>query len=260
MLYFYRFTGGNALETEKMVEQLAALREKSLLLFGIFRFPYRFEGKKRLQTAIRQYYRMQEMCDGITYFYADGMLEMLEPGTSIIKANEIFSAMEEEIINGLETIVEIPGEMNIDLHDIESFMHAKKGPFFLHTIEGTVFDEPLKYLLAKPYLPHDFAEGQQMIVNIGYSKDVNMDAYRQINLRLHDLFHKADLFKMGTYCIDEPGQRIKITLLLNGISDPYPRPEKPRLLSLQPFSAKSKWQTLLRAMRNPHAANRKAQP
>lgn len=51
-----------------------------------------------------------------------------------------------------------------------------------------------------------------------------MDAFRQINLRLHDLFSKADLFKLGSYFIDEPGHRFKISLLVNGINDPIAIP------------------------------------
>lgn len=78
-------------------------------------------------------------------------------------------------------------------------------------------------------------------MNIGYSQDVDMEAYRQINLRLHDLFSKGDLFKIGTYFIDEPGQHFNITLIVNGISDPIEAPDDYKTESIYRMLLR-KWQ------------------
>jgi cell division protein FtsZ len=238
---FYHFVGGNVGETERLIEQLSCLKERRVLLFGIFRFPFRFEGKKRLHTAIVQYHRMKEICDGITYFQSDGMMDILEPGTSIREANLTFDSLEEAPIRAIQEMIHLPGEMNIDVQDIQTFIKGKKGPLFIRTFEGDSFDEPLKYLISAPYLPQDYADGEQMIINIGYAQNVDMVAFQQINLRLNDLFHKADLFKLGTYFMDEPGHRFKITLVVNGIQDPFPRPEKMKRTFLQRHWFKRKW-------------------
>jgi cell division protein FtsZ len=224
-LCFYRFTGGNSSETDELTDQLCALREKKVLLIGVFRFPFRFEGKKRFQTATMQYFRMKELCDAVIYFKSDGLMETIDASTTIRDANLIFNAIEERTIETLQEMIEMTGEMNIDFQDIKTFIKANKGPLFLHTVEGDSFDEPLKYLISTPYLPEDFTDGKQLIINIGYTRDADMEAFRQINLRLHDLFSKADLFKLGSYFIDEPGQRFTITLLVNGIDDPIDTPD-----------------------------------
>jgi cell division protein FtsZ len=241
---FYRFIGGNASETDEMVKQLFALKREKGMVFGIFRFPFRFEGKKRHQTAVMQYYMMSAVCDGITYFYGDGMLDILKPGTSVKQANDLFSSLEEATVHALERMICIPGDMNIDLHDIQTFMTTQKGPFFLHSFEGDSFDEPLKYIISAPYLPFDFADGLQMVIQIGYARDVEMDSFRQINLRLNDLFHKADVFKIGTYFIDEPGHHFRITLLVNGLKDPFPCPDNLKGGFLQSLSFKRMWSTM----------------
>jgi cell division protein FtsZ len=243
---FYRFIGGNASETDEMVEQLHALKREKGLLFGIFRFPFRFEGKKRLQIAIMQYYRMKAICDGITYFHGDGMMETLKPGTSVKEAHEIFSSMEEAAVTAMEEMICMPGEMNIDGRDIHTFMTAYKGPFFLRSFEGDSFDEPLKYIIAAPYLPPDFADGRQMIIQIGYTREVDMETFRQINLRLNDLFHKADLFKIGTYFMDEHRSSIKITLLVNGLIDPFPRPDSMKSKYFPSLALLRKWGAAIR--------------
>ncbi|WP_196493756.1 cell division protein FtsZ [Ornithinibacillus caprae] len=219
-LCFYRFIGGNTSETEELTRKLKALREKKSLLIGIFRFPFRFEGKKRFQTATKQYFIMKDICDAIIFFDSDGLMETIDSKTSIREANLTFNAIEERTIHTLRDMVEKTGEINIDYRDIETFIKRKKGPLFLHTVEGKSFDEPLKYLISTPYLPEDFTDGEQLIIDIGYTRDVDMEAFRQINLRLNDLFSKADLFKVGSYFIDKPGQRFTITLLVNGIEDP----------------------------------------
>jgi cell division protein FtsZ len=224
-LCFYRFTGGNSSETDELTDQLCALREKKVLLIGVFRFPFRFEGKKRFQTATMQYFRMKELCDAVIYFKSDGLMETIDASTTIRDANLIFNAIEERTIETLQEMIEMTGEMNIDFQDIKTFIRANKGPLFLHTVESDNFDEPLKYLISTPYLPEDFTDGKQLIINIGYTRNADMEAFRQINLRLHDLFSKADLFKLGSYFIDEPGQRFTITLLVNGIDDPIDTPD-----------------------------------
>ncbi|HZG17585.1 MAG TPA: cell division protein FtsZ [Candidatus Bathyarchaeia archaeon] len=245
LIHFFRFIGGNASETEEMVKQLQALKRKKGLLLGMFRFPFRYEGKKRLQIAIHQYTLMKQICDSVTYFYGDGMMDMLEPGTTVKDANEIFYLLEEAVVDTLEEMICIPGEMNIDVHDIQTFLTANKGPFFLHSFEGNSFDEPLKHFISTPYLPLDFADGQHMIISIGYTRDVDMESFRQINLRLNDLFHKADLFKIGSRYIDEPGQRIKITLLVNGLADPFPLSDDMKPNKLPAFSLHKKWRPKL---------------
>ncbi|UFT99280.1 cell division protein FtsZ [Radiobacillus kanasensis] len=221
---FYRFIGGNPSETEDLIEQLSEIKESHALLIGVFRFPFRFEGKKRFETATMQYFRMKEFCDAVIYFNSDGLMETIDPSTTIHDANQTFNAIEEETIGTLREMVEQTGEMNIDYQDIETFIKENRGPLFVHTVEGDTFDEPLKYLISTPYLPEDFTDGKQLIINIGYTRDMDMEAFRQINLRLHDLFSKADLFKLGSYFMDEPGQRFKITLLVNGIEDPIAAP------------------------------------
>ncbi len=225
-LCFFRFVGGNASETDRMAEQLMMLKSKGAFLIGVFRFPFRFEGKRRLQTAIVQYHQMRDLCDAITYVHGDGLLETIEPGVPFQQANEYFETLEEAPIQAIEEMLHMPGVMNIDVHDVQTFLKASKGPVYIRTIEGEAFDEPLKYVMSASYLPKDYADGTEMLVNIGYAKDVDMLAFQQMTLRLTDLFHKADLFKLGTHVLDEPGHRFKITLLVSGLQHPYPRPDK----------------------------------
>lgn len=247
---FFRFVGGNTSETDKLSGQLYRLKASGVLLIGIFRFPFRFEGKRRLQTAIEQYYRMREICDAVTYLNSDGMMETLQPGTPIHEAREIFDRFEEASVRSIEETIWVSGEMNIDAHDIRTFMKNSSGPVYIRTFEGDAFDEPLKYAISAPYLPQDFTEGQQMIVNIGYTKNVDMLSFQQINLRLNDLFHKAELFKLGSYFINEPGHRFRITLFIHGMQDPFPRPEQMGKYLVQRLWLKRKWDLLASRSRN----------
>jgi cell division protein FtsZ len=243
---FYRFIGGNASETEDLLQQLHIVREKKGLVLGIFRFPYRFEGKKRMQTAITQYFQMKELCDSVIFFHGDGMMDVIDPNTSLVDANKLFDSFEEEAIGALEEMICNPGEMNIDAHDVKTFIKENNGPLFLHSIEGDSFDEPLKYFLSAPYLPDNYTDGKQMIINIGYTKEVDMEAFRHINLRLNDMFHKADLVKLGTYFMDKSGARFKITLLVNGIDDPFSQPDDFKKVHTSPLWLKRKWSLFLR--------------
>ena len=242
---FYRLIGGNPIETSILLEELMILKDVQVLVIGLFRFPFRFEGKKRQQTAAEQYYVMRDMADSVIYFNSDGMMEMIDPETPIKEAHIRFNIFEEKAIIELERLVDRTGEMNIDAKDILTFIKTRRGPLFFHSFEGENFDEPLKYAISAPYLPQDYADGEQMLINIGCTRGVNMESYKQMNLRLHDLFHKADLFKLGTYFIDEPGHKFRITLLINGIQDPIPRPENMKKVNTYPSKLKRKWKTTL---------------
>ncbi|SHF98637.1 FtsZ/tubulin family protein [Ornithinibacillus halophilus] len=224
-LHFYRFIGGNASETEELVTNLSNLKEKKTLLIGLFRFPFRFEGKKRYQIATTQYFRMKEICDAVIYFNSDRLLETIDSRTSIKDAHQTFNAIEDYTADSLRDIIDNTGEMNIDYRDIETFIKRNSGSLFIHTVEVDSFDEPLKYLISTPYLPEDFTDGKQLIINFGYSKEVDMESFRQMNIRLHDLFSKADIFKIGAYYIDEPGHHFKVTLIVNGMDDPVEEPD-----------------------------------
>src|SRR5699024_7541446 len=228
---------------DDLMNQLDTLKAKKALLIGIFRFPFRFEGKKRFQTAAAQYFKMKALCDAVIYFHSDALMESIDKYTPVLEANQTFDAIEEHTIQTMKQVVEQTGDMNIDFQDIEAFIQQNRGPLFVHTVEGESFNEPLKYLISAPYLPEDFTDGRQLMLNIGYARDVDMEAYRQINLRLHDLFSKADLFKIGTYFMDEPGQHFNITLLVNGIRDPIKAPDDYKRLSKYRMFFR-KWQGL----------------
>lgn len=238
---FFRFNGGNSSETDKLSEQLNRVKGTGILLIGIFRFPFRFEGKKRLQTAIKQYHLMKQLCDAVIYLHSDGIMQTLQPGTSVQEANFVIDRLEAAPIHAIEHTIRVPGEMNIDVHDIQAFIRGVKGPLYVRTFEGDAFDEPLKYLIATPYLPQDFADGEQMIINIGYTQQVDMAAFQQINLRLNDLLHKAELFKLGTYLLNDSSYKFQITLLIKGIADPYPAPAETAAQVAQPQWFKRKW-------------------
>ncbi|WP_054752830.1 hypothetical protein [Piscibacillus salipiscarius] len=167
---------------------------------------------------------MKESCDAVIYFQSDDLMELIDQDTTIRDAQNTFKSIEDDSIRAINKLIDETGEMNIDYHDLENFISNFKGPLFSHTVEGESFDTPLKYLIEKPYLPKDFTDGEQLMINIGYTQDVNMESFRQINLRLHDLFSKADLFKIGSYFINEPGERFKITLIVNGLKDPVSLP------------------------------------
>ncbi|WP_164214942.1 cell division protein FtsZ [Virgibacillus sp. YIM 98842] len=171
-LCFYRFIGGNANDTDNLINQLDALNRKKAVLIGIFRFPFGFEGKKRYQIAAAQYFSMREICDAVIYFYSDALMESIDQYATIHEANRTFDKIEEQTISKMKQMVEQPGEMNIDFQDVEAFINNNRGHLFLHTVEGETFDEPLKYLLSTPYLPEDFTDGRQLMLNIGYARDV----------------------------------------------------------------------------------------
>ncbi|GGA81287.1 cell division protein FtsZ [Ornithinibacillus halotolerans] len=221
---FYRFIGGNPSETQELRNKLESLRERKPLLIGVFRFPFSFEGKRRALTAKEQYFIMKDFCDAVIFFDSDGLMDTIAPTTPIHEAQETFDMIEEHTINTLREMVDDTGKINIDYQDIKTFIYRNRGPLFIHTIEGRNFDQPLKYFIQTPYLPNDFTEAEQLIINIGYTGEVDMEAFKQINLRLNDLFDKAELFKIGSYFINEPGHKFRITLLVNGLSDPVETP------------------------------------
>ncbi|MDG5789696.1 cell division protein FtsZ [Evansella sp. AB-P1] len=239
---FFRFTGGNPSETESLIKKLYHLRERNVLLFIIFRFPFRFEGKSRMEAAIHQFFKLKDICDGILYFYSDGMMEVLDSNTSIKEAKIFFEQIEQRPIQAIREMLNQTGDINIDVQDIKAFVKNNKDCLFIRTFEGDTFDEPLKYVISAPYLPEDFAESNQLLINIGYSQDVDMNAFRQINLRLNDLFHKAEIFKLGSYLMNTSGSNLKITIMANGISDPFSRPRKLKSERLYRYWLLDQWE------------------
>ncbi len=220
---FYQFSGGNQTETEMLEETLSTLKGYPVCLIGVFRFPFRFEGKRRMATAVGQYYRMRDVCDGITYRSGDGMLELLDDHTSLQHAERAIEWSDGEPARVIKNMLNVSGAMNIDAHDVATFIRQAEGPIYIHSFTGDL-DEPLKYILSVPYLPQDYVDGTMLLVNIGYSREVDMSLFQQMNLRLTDLFHKADLFKLGTHYMEDADTRFTVTILVSGLADPAPRP------------------------------------
>ncbi|MFA9560104.1 cell division protein FtsZ [Evansella sp. AB-rgal1] len=258
---FFRFTGGNRSETESIVKKLFRLKESNILLFVIFRFPFRFEGKSRMDAAIEQYFNLKEISDAIIYFYSDGMMDMLDESTSIKDAKRQFDQFEQVPIQAIREMLHQTGDINIDVQDLKSFIHNKPGSLFVRTFEGHSFDQPLRDLISAPYLSKNYTEGSQIIINIGYTQDVDMNTFRQINLRLNDLFHKTEIFKLGSHFLNESETKLKVTLIVNGISDPYPPLENKKPMRLYQYKIMKQLERFTRGLssavkRNPNSSQK----
>ena len=102
----------------------AAARETGALTIGIVTRPFSFEGTRRNIQAEEGIRRLREASDTVIIVPNDRLLQVVEPGTSLLDA---FAVADDVLRQGVQSIcdlINLPGLINLDFADVRTIMRG----------------------------------------------------------------------------------------------------------------------------------------
>ena len=210
---------GGGTGTGAAPEIAKASKEMGILTVGIVTIPFRFEGAKRLDHAVKGVTEISEHVDSLLVIDNEKLREMFGDSSqreAFAKADNILAVA----AKGIAEIITVHGHLNVDFADVQTVM-TDSGVALMGSADGQGDDRAISAIqnaLTSPLLNNNDIKGaKNILLNITSGrKEVTMDEISEINEYVQEAAgYTADLIWGST--IDENlDEKISVTIIATG--------------------------------------------
>ncbi len=215
--------GGTGTGATPVVAQLA--RELGILTVAVVTKPFPFEGKKRMEVAMRGIRELSETVDSLITIPNEKLLTVLGKSASLLDA---FRAANDVLLGAVQGIAELitrPGLINVDFADVRTVM-AEMGMAMMGTgraVGDGRAREAAEAAIASPLLENvNLAGAKGLLVNITSGMDLTIGEFEEVGSTIKELAADDATVVVGTAIDPEMQNEIRVTIVATGIGQGVP--------------------------------------
>ncbi len=215
--------GGTGTGATPVVAQLA--REMGILTVAVVTRPFPFEGKKRMEVAMRGIRELSETVDSLITIPNEKLLTVLGKSASLLDA---FKAANDVLLGAVQGIAELitrPGLINVDFADVRTVM-AEMGMAMMGTgraVGDGRAREAAEAAIASPLLENvNLAGAKGLLVNITSGMDLTIGEFEEVGNTIKELASDDATVVVGTAIDPEMHNEIRVTIVATGIGQGVP--------------------------------------
>ena len=208
--------GGTGTGAAPVVARIARL--VGALTIGVVTRPFGFEGKRRAAQADTGIHTLRESVDTLIVVPNDRLLEISEPGISMIEA---FAAADQVLLAGVQGITDLittPGLINVDFADVKSVMQGA-GSALMGIGSARGADRAIKaaeLAVASPLLEASIEGAHGVLLSIQGSSNLALSEITEASQLVHDVVHSEANIIFGTVIDDTLGDEVRVTVIAAG--------------------------------------------
>ena len=208
--------GGTGTGAAPVVARIA--RSVGALTIGVVTRPFGFEGKRRAAQADTGIHTLRESVDTLIVVPNDRLLEISEPGISMIEA---FAAADQVLLAGVQGITDLittPGLINVDFADVKSVMQGA-GSALMGIGSARGADRAIKaaeLAVASPLLEASIEGAHGVLLSIQGSSNLALSEITEASQLVHDVVHSEANIIFGTVIDDTLGDEVRVTVIAAG--------------------------------------------
>ena len=115
--------GGTGTGAAPVVASVA--REMGILTIGVVTKPFMFEGKPRMNNALKGIKELEAHVDTLVVIPNDRLLHAVSKGTSLMDAFKVADEVLQQGIQGISDLISMPSLINLDFADVRTTMKDK---------------------------------------------------------------------------------------------------------------------------------------
>ncbi|MEI2783555.1 MAG: cell division protein FtsZ [Candidatus Competibacter sp.] len=215
--------GGTGTGATPVVAQLA--REMGILTVAVVTRPFPFEGKKRMEVAMRGIRELGDTVDSLITIPNEKLLTVLGKSASLLDA---FKAANDVLLGAVQGIAELitrPGLINVDFADVRTVM-AEMGMAMMGTgraVGDGRAREAAEAAIASPLLENVNLSGAKgLLVNITSGMDLTIGEFEEVGNTIKELASDDATVVVGTAIDPEMHNEIRVTIVATGIGQGVP--------------------------------------
>lgn len=215
--------GGTGTGAAPVVAQLA--KEMGILTVAVVTRPFPFEGKKRMEVAMRGIRELSETVDSLITIPNEKLLTVLGKSAGLLDA---FKAANDVLLGAVQGIAELitrPGLINVDFADVRTVM-AEMGMAMMgsgRAVGDGRAREAAEAAVASPLLENvNLAGAKGLLVNITSGMDLTIGEFEEVGNTIKDLASEDATVVVGTAIDAEMHNELRVTIVATGIGQGVP--------------------------------------
>lgn len=202
------------------------------LTIGVVTRPFSFEGKRRSAQADAGIEALREEVDTLIVVPNDRLLEITDPGISMIEA---FAAADQVLLAGVQGITDLittPGLINLDFADVKSVMQGA-GSALMGIGSARGADRAIKaaeLAVSSPLLEASIEGAHGVLLSIQGSSNLALHEIHEASSLVQEVVHAEANIIFGTVIDDTLGDEVRVTVIAAGFDAPVEQraPERGR--------------------------------
>lgn len=210
--------GGTGTGAAPIVAEVA--KESGALIIAVVTIPFSFEGKRRLDIALAGLSKLAQRVNNIIIVPNNQLLAYGDHDVPMQKAFAIADEVVAEGILSISQLINVPGEINVDLADVKTVMSIP-GAARMATGWGEGRDKAAKaaeQVISNPLLNAHIKGARGVLFNFSGGPDLAIGEVNQAaNLIAREIDPYARIFFGMSLPEDEIEDKVKLTLVATGI-------------------------------------------
>ncbi len=211
--------GGTGTGSLPVIAQIS--KELGALTVAIVTFPFRMEGKQRLENARWGLEMLEDVVDTLIVIPNDKLLEIV-PDVSLVTAFKIADEILVNAVKGIAEMITKPGLVNLDFADVRAVMN-EGGLAMIGVGESDTENramESVQKALNNPLIDVDISDAKGALINIVGGPDLTVREAEQIVDAVAANLSKDAKIIWGAQIDKTMGEKIRTLLVVTGVKSP----------------------------------------
>ena len=220
--------GGTGTGAAPVVAEIA--KEKGILTVGVVTKPFAFEGKRRMEQAMRGIEELRQKVDSLVIIPNDRLKFATDEKITFANAFAIADDVLRQAVQSISDLIKTVGLINLDFADVTAVM---KDAGLAHMGVGRAAgknkaEEATRMAINSPLLETSINGATGIIVSITGPLDMDLEEVEAAANMVKDVAAEDALFMMGAAFDEELEDEIRVTVIATGfgsVSNPVPGQE-----------------------------------
>jgi cell division protein FtsZ len=211
--------GGTGTGAAPVVAQLA--KEKGILTVAVVTKPFPFEGRRRMQVALKGIEDLSQHVDSLITVPNEKLLSVLGREVTLLNAFKAANDVLQGAVQGIADLITAPGLINVDFADVRTVM-SEMGLSMMGT--GTARGDDRAQAAAEAAINNPLLEDVNLngacgiLVNVTAGPNLTMREFDEIGRIIHDFASEDATVVIGTSLDPEMQDDVRVTVVATGLN------------------------------------------
>ena len=211
--------GGTGTGAAPVVAQLA--KEKGILTVAVVTKPFPFEGRRRMQVALKGIEDLSQHVDSLITVPNEKLLSVLGREVTLLNAFKAANDVLQGAVQGIADLITAPGLINVDFADVRTVM-SEMGLAMMGS--GTARGDDRAQAAAEAAIKNPLLEDVNLngacgiLVNVTAGPNLTMREFDEIGRVIHDFASEDATVVIGTSLDPELQDDVRVTVVATGLN------------------------------------------